>query len=104
MGHLSDEQMSAIEQSILISLGFIKPKVEPLEMCLCKNCLDAFNQAGAYRIRRKSMKQEVLETCTYCNYRMGYDYTIFPKKITYPKMKLVDIGIADAEPDEKEKR
>ena len=47
-----------------------------LEMCLCKKCLDSFNQAGAYRIRRKSMHQKVFETCTYCKYRMGYDYII----------------------------
>ena len=104
IGHLSDEQMLAIEQGILISLGFIKPKVEPLEICLCKKCLDSFNQAGAYRIRRKSMHQKVFETCTYCKYRMGYDYIILPRKIIYPKMKLVDIGVSDTKPDNKEKR
>lgn len=91
IGHLSDEQMESLEHCTLISLGFIKPIVtKPLEMCLCKRCLENFCCSGDYRIKRKDKEQMVLDTCTYCNYRTGYDYVIYPKKIVYPKMRLVN--------------
>ena len=58
IGHLSEKQMESLEHCTLISLGFIKPIVtKPLEMCLCKRCLESFCCSGDYRIKRKDKKK-----------------------------------------------
>ena len=52
----------------------------PMELCLCASCARAFYNISTYRIVRKDYRQREKEMCTFCNYRMGYDYYIFQKQ------------------------
>lgn len=45
-------------------------------VCLCPRCRQNFMAAGIYSLRRACPRQEIKETCTYCQTRYGYDYYV----------------------------
>lgn len=48
-----------------------------IELCLCRRCARAFYNSAHHFIKRADPFQTVMEPCTYCSYRSGYDYLIF---------------------------
>ena len=84
VGQLTPEQIGKLDYCLSISLGFINPNRQPMELCLCRSCLDNFARTNQYRISRKDIFQTDKEICTYCNSRKGLDYIITPKKVSYP--------------------
>ena len=45
---------------------------------LCSVCLKDFKNTNISKIRRT--KNKTRDSCTYCGFRMGFDYEIEPKK------------------------
>ncbi len=85
VGHLTPEQIEELDYCLSISLGFINPISQPMELCLCRTCLESFANTNQYRIARKDLVQKDRDICTYCNYRKGLDYIVTPKKVSYPR-------------------
>lgn len=77
VGTLSDKHLKDLNHALAISIGLI-PAQENLVLCLCKPCADNFRLAGKYDLVRV-MENQVRDTCTYCNHRMGYEYELIPK-------------------------
>lgn len=55
-----------------------KKRAKPMEMCLCGRCREQFN-SPAYRIKRADPYQTTKDTCTFCNFRSGYDYLVYDR-------------------------
>lgn len=49
---------------------------EFLFMTLCPVCSQQFQNTPDLILSRANPYQEIMEPCTYCNYRMGYDYIV----------------------------
>ena len=47
-------------------------------LCLCSSCLQNFQEADGYQLRRARFHQKTKDICTYCNSRYGYDYCLEP--------------------------
>ena len=54
-----------------------KPELMPL----CSCCASQFYQSGTCRIRRANPFQTEKDSCTYCGFRRGFDYLIYPVNI-----------------------
>ena len=48
-----------------------------IELCLCPTCARAFYNSPHHFIRRINPFQTVLEPCTFCSDRNGYDFLVF---------------------------
>ena len=77
VGRLSKKHLNDLNHALAISVGLI-PAQENLVLCLCKPCADNFRLDGKYDLIRV-MENQVRDTCTYCNYRMGFEYELVPK-------------------------
>ncbi len=77
VGRLSKKYLNDLNHALAISVGLI-PAQENLVLCLCKPCADNFRLDGKYDLIRV-MENQVRDTCTYCNYRMGFEYELVPK-------------------------
>ena len=51
---------------------------EKMELCLCSRCASDFYNMDNYRIKRVDMLQTEKDTCTFCSYRRGYDFYVWP--------------------------
>ena len=71
--------MNDLNHALAISVGLI-PVQENLVLCLCKPCADNFRLDGKYDLIRV-MENQVRETCTYCNHRMGFEYELVPREV-----------------------
>lgn len=49
---------------------------EGMELCLCPSCASTFYDIPSYRIVRKNPYQIEKDVCTYCGFRLGYDFLI----------------------------
>ena len=77
VGRLSKKHLNELNHAVAISVGLI-PAQETLVLCLCKPCADNFRLDGKYDLIRV-MENQVRDTCTYCNHRMGVEYELVPK-------------------------
>lgn len=77
VGRLSKTHLNELNHAVAISVGLI-PAQENLVLCLCKPCADNFRLDGKYDLIRV-MENQVRDTCTYCNHRMGFEYELVPK-------------------------
>lgn len=77
VGTLSDKHLKDLNHALAISIG-LTPAQENLVLCLCKPCADNFRLDGKYELIRV-IENQVRDTCTYCNHRMGYEYELIPK-------------------------
>ena len=77
VGRLSKKHLNDLNHALAISVGLI-PAQENLVLCLCKPCADNFRLDGKYDLIRV-IENQVRDTCTYCNHRMGYEYELIPK-------------------------
>jgi len=77
VGRLSEKHLNDLNHALAISVGLI-PAQENLVLCLCKPCADNFRLDGKYDLVRV-MENQVRDTCTYCNHRMGYEFELVPK-------------------------
>ena len=55
-------------------------KKEPMLMTLCCRCAAQYYSTNCYRMVRTDPYQIQREECTFCGYRQGYDYYVYPKK------------------------
>ena len=79
VGKLSRGQLEALWRALAISIGETGGKDNNIVMCLCKSCADNFRAIGKYKLRYVA-KEQKKDTCTYCNYRKGFDYELVPKE------------------------
>ena len=79
VGRLSKKHLNDLNHALAISVGLI-PAQENLVLCLCKPCADNFRLDGRYDLVRVTENQ-VRDTCTYCNYRMGVEYELVPREV-----------------------
>lgn len=79
VGKLSEGQIEALWRALAISVGETCREEGSIVMCLCKRCADNFRLTGKYKLIRVAEGQKK-DTCTYCNYRKGYDYELIPKE------------------------
>lgn len=79
VGTLSEGQIKALWRALVISMGETSGDDNNIVMCLCKRCADNFRAMGTYRLLCVG-KDQKKDTCTYCNYRKGYDYELIPKE------------------------
>lgn len=97
VGRLDDEIMDQVGQALCVSLGtgairkkkrpFMadkqqEPEDKPKEMtlCLCAVCASQFISSPDHIILRVDPLQKKKDTCTYCDFREGYDYRIISRK------------------------
>lgn len=80
IGTITFEKMKLVDQALAISVGLVNKKRKGLIMTLCSQCADVFFESPYHEIHRLDPLQKNMESCTYCNVRHGYDYTIRPKK------------------------
>lgn len=81
IGIANSEFMSKVDKALEISLGLFKGnEIKSFELCLCGTCLSNFFSTKDYEIRRIDPFQSVKETCSYCQQRTGYDYSIKTRK------------------------
>ena len=66
--------------------------VKPELMPLCSCCASQFYQSGACRIRRANPRQTERDFCTYCGYRKGFDYLIYPVPVQNRREHLQHSG------------
>ncbi len=52
--------------------------VKPELMSLCCRCASQFYNSGCCQIRRADRFQMIKDDCTFCGYRKGFDYLIYP--------------------------
>ncbi len=45
-------------------------------LTLCARCAQQFYDSGEHIIRRADPKETIMETCSYCDQRRGWSYTI----------------------------
>jgi len=79
IGRLSERHLNDLNHALAISVGLI-PVQENLVLCLCKPCADNFRLDGKYDLIR-GMENQVRDTCTYCNHRMGFEYELVPREV-----------------------
>ena len=79
VGKLSRGQLEALWRALAISMGETGGKDNNIIMCLCKRCADNFRAMGKYKLRCVA-KEQKKDTCTYCNYRQGFEYELVPKE------------------------
>ena len=96
IGCLDDDIMHCIDRAVSISVG-LKQRLffswEPWEptgqehedheemvLCLCPICASQFFNSPDHVIRRISSKSAPMETCTYCDVRLGHTYRVFHKR------------------------
>lgn len=79
IGKLSDKHIAGLNQALAISVGLIDPTPQKLTLCLCRTCANNFYGTGAFILRRVDPDAIEKHTCTYCNQRRGYDYTVEKK-------------------------
>lgn len=79
IGSLSDQHIRGINHALAISVGLITTAPKKLTLCLCSACADNFRNTGIFSLRRTDPGQTLKDTCTYCNYRNGFDYDVVPK-------------------------
>ena len=79
IGRLSERHLNDLNHALAISVGLI-PVQENLVLCLCKPCADNFRLDGKYDLVRV-MENQVRDTCTYCNHRMGFEYELVPREV-----------------------
>jgi len=53
---------------------------ENVTLCLCHACHDQFSQIPDAYLKRIDRDQIIMERCTYCDSRFGYDYLLVNKK------------------------
>lgn len=81
IGIANAEFMLKVDKALEISLGLYKgTEIKSFELSLCGTCLGNFFSTKDYEIRRIDPFQSVKETCTYCQQRTGYDYSIKTRK------------------------
>lgn len=79
VGKLSRGQLGALWRALAISIGETGGKDNNIVMFLCKRCADNFRAMGKYKLRCVA-KEQNKDTCTYCNYRKGFEYELVPKE------------------------
>lgn len=80
IGSLNESTMNDVDQALAISIG-LEIKVEELMiLSLCPTCANHFYNSG-YIIKKLNPKQEIKDTCTYCNSRQGYNFAV-RKRVT----------------------
>lgn len=79
VGKLSQGQLEALWCALAISVGETRGDDNNIVMCLCKRCADNFRAMGKYKLHCVA-KEQKKDTCTYCNYRKGFDYELVPKE------------------------
>ncbi len=81
IGIANADFMQKVDKALAISLGLYKgTEIKSFELCLCGTCLSNFFSTKDYEIRRIDPFQSVKETCTYCQQKAGYDYSIKTRK------------------------
>lgn len=80
IGTIPADKMKLVDQALTISVGLVTAKRKGLIMTLCSQCADVFYESPCHEIHRLDPLQKNMESCTYCNVRHGFDYTIKPKK------------------------
>ena len=80
IGHLSEKHICGINHALAVSIGLEELAYPKHVLCLCSTCLKNYYNTGAYIVRRINPDTTEKDTCTYCNQRRGYDYSITPKK------------------------
>ncbi len=81
IGIADTEFMHKVDNALEISLGLSKKmEIKSFELSLCGTCLNNFFSTKDYEIRRIDPFQSVKETCTYCQQKTGYDYSIKSRK------------------------
>ncbi len=78
LGRLSTASMDRIDEALKLSLSL--NDTETTLMCLCPRCLQAFRDLPNHFARRVNHNQQVKDTCTFCGYRMGFDYWVTRQK------------------------
>lgn len=72
--------MAEVDAALDISVGRQPPEQEEepdsMTLCLCPACAAQFFNSPEHIIRRVNPLNTVKESCTYCQVRYGYDYTI----------------------------
>lgn len=84
----SQETMKSIEEAICISIGVNRNNFDisgeqtpkALTLCLCSSCVRQFYNSPYHVVRRIDPLQQNRDTCTYCEFRQGYDYRIIERK------------------------
>ncbi|WMJ22927.1 type II toxin-antitoxin system PemK/MazF family toxin [Paludicola sp. MB14-C6] len=79
IGQLDEQYMRQIDKALLISVGLNDRHKDEIELTLCPTCAHQFYESSQHFIKRTKPLQRVKERCTYCNVRMGYDFTITHK-------------------------
>lgn len=79
IGHLEVKYLKALNSALTVSLSLYKKDTGGMTLNLCKKCADNFRYAGDYILHRTNPNQEVMECCTYCNKRDGYEYFVMKK-------------------------
>ena len=94
---LDDEIMDQVGRALCVSLGTgtigkknrstmedkpweTEDKPEEMTLCLCAICASQFIHSPEHIILRADPLQKKKDTCTYCDFREGYDYRIIPRK------------------------
>lgn len=54
------------------------PHYGEMELCLCSICASGYYNMPDRRIERVDMFQTDKDVCTLCNYRLGYDFYVWP--------------------------
>ena len=54
-----------------------KNRTAPLEICLCARCVAPFYEAADHYVKRIDPYKTILEPCSICHNRNGYDYAIW---------------------------
>ena len=79
IGKLPDTTMDGLNHALAVSVGLEELSRPKHVLCLCSTCLRNYYNTGAYNVRRVNPDATEKDTCTYCNQRRGYDYSITPK-------------------------
>ena len=87
IGHLSEDHIAGMDHALAVSIDLIeepqskKPAPpEQVSMTLCGKCLDSYQRANAYHIRRADPSHLIKEPCMLCGIRLGYDYLLTPRE------------------------
>ena len=80
IGRLKKKHIDGMNHALAISIDLIQNTPHSLLMCLCSTCAENFRSTGAYLLRRIDPAQTERDTCTYCNQRRGFDYSVIRRK------------------------
>jgi DNA-directed RNA polymerase subunit RPC12/RpoP len=53
-----------------------KKHSDAMLLTLCARCAAQFYNSDEHIIRRTDMNQKIKETCTYCGFKQGWDYSV----------------------------